>query len=349
MKNKCLAFIFMLLISNVVFAQSFDSSKESLLGVISASQNCKDVDIEFIDYDSEKDLTYFTYTWIQETKLLMSKSYTQYRCLLNVSSEENGSDKKLVTKIDNSIFYRMVNADGSEIQGTPKTSGVTYVWAENKTMLNKKKVLDSVIEEAEKRLYAELNKNDEEINNALISFFSDGVNVALFDTDKLASMALKYPSLCSSPAVVWKIHVGKSEMWYENYLETIKNATFVNDLTIFEINKSEKPEYKYLVKANIDFCHFTKEDFNELVKKYNGVYSMANFGESIELSKARRDSYNTYKSIGGSKRITIHYYTNDNKFIDMNKGDVFKAKGTLQSINAPGIFKEISFYEVFEN
>ena len=84
----------------------------------------------------------------------------------------------------------------------------------------------------------DLKKRVEEINKALISFFSDGVNVALFDTNKLASMALKYPSLCSSPAVVWKIHVGKSEMWYENYLETVKNATFVNDLTIYEINKS---------------------------------------------------------------------------------------------------------------
>lgn len=348
MKKRCFGFILVLLISNVLFAQSFDSSRESLLGVISASQNCKDVDIEFIDYDSEKDLTYFTYTWIQETKLLMSKSYTQYRCLLNVSSEENGNSKKLVTKSDDSIFYRMVNADGSEIQGTPKTSGVTYVWAENKTILNKKKVLDSVIEEAEKRLYAELNKSDEEINKALISFFSDGVNVALFDTDKLASMALKYPSLCSSPAVVWKIHVGKSEMWYENYLETVKNATFVNDLTIYEINKSDKPEYKYLVKANVDFYHFVRDDFNKLIKGYSGVFSIANFGEFIEVSELRRQTYNTYKNIG-SRRITIHYYTNDNKFIDMNKGDVFNAKGTLQSINAPGILKEISFYEVFEN
>ena len=131
-------------------------------------------------------------------------------------------------------------------------------------------------------------------------------------------------------------------------INAIKNASFVNDLTIYEINKSNKPEYKYLVKANVDFCHFTKEDFNELVKEYNGVYSMANFGESIELSELRRQTYNTYKNIG-SRRITIHYYTNDNKFIDMNKGDVFKAKGTLQSINAPGILKEISFYEVFEN
>ena len=128
----------------------------------------------------------------------------------------------------------------------------------------------------------------------------------------------------------------------------VKNATFVNDLTIYEINKSDKPEYKYLVKANVDFYHFVREDFNKLIKGYSGVFSIANFGEFIEVSELRRQTYNTYKNIG-SRRITIHYYTNDNKFIDMNKGDVFNAKGTLQSINAPGILKEISFYEVFEN
>ena len=41
-------------------------------------------------------------------------------------------------KIENPIYFRAVNADGSEIQGTPKIKGVSYTWAENKTILNKK-------------------------------------------------------------------------------------------------------------------------------------------------------------------------------------------------------------------
>ena len=32
--------------------------------------------------------------------------------------------------------------------------------------------------------------------------------------------------------------------------------------------KQHKPEYKYLVKANVDFCHFTKEDFTRAIKDY---------------------------------------------------------------------------------
>lgn len=175
-----------------LFAQNFDASKSAFLGVIGAVQDKKDVIYEFTDYDAENDITYFTYTWMQETKLLMSVSYTQYKCLLNVTSSQDGENKKLVTSYEDIIFSRTVNADGSEIQGTPRVKGVSYDWVENKTILNRKKVFTTIVEIVEKDLYEELNKSDEDIAKSLIEFFSNDINLTYFATDTIVNLANKY-------------------------------------------------------------------------------------------------------------------------------------------------------------
>lgn len=244
--KKLFTFICASLMAGSLFAQTFDSKKLAVEGVISLQQNRKDVSYELTDYEVSNDLTYFTYTWMQETKILLSKTYTQYKCFLNITSSEENGAKKLVTNIENEIYFRSVNADGSEIRHTPNVKGVSYEWTKA-AILNKKKILDSVSEQVEKDLIAELNKTDDELSKSLVAFFSDDVNITYFDADALGKLAMNYPMLCSVPSLVWKLNKDKSEIWFNKYKETVTDAKFDNTFEVCAVKESNIPEYKYLL------------------------------------------------------------------------------------------------------
>lgn len=340
---KKLSILFICLLCSVgLYAQNVDFNLDSIVGVISAIENRTDVNYEFINYDVDNNLIYFTYTWTQETKVLLTKTYTQYKCLLNASCVEENGKQKIVIKNDNRIFYRMVNADGSEIQGTPKISGVTYTWAENKTILNKKEVFTSVVKNVETHLSEELNKNEEQLTITMIKFFSNDVNLICFDINTLEELATKYSGLCSVPSLVWKLKAEKTELWFENYYEKVKNADFSGDLKISSVKKSDIEGYKYLVESNVMFSYFSKDNFEKLMKSFSSIYT-----EDIGLIELRKKTYNTYKD-SYYHIVTIKYYSNDDKFADMNKDTIFNANGTLQSINTPGIMKQITSFTVYE-
>lgn len=342
---KTLLFSLVLLSATNVFAQNFDASKSAFLGVIGAVQNKKDVIYEFTDYDAEKDISYFTYTWTQETKLLMSVSYTQYKCFLNVTSTQDGENKKLVTSYEDIIFSRTVNADGSEIQGTPRIKGVSYTWVENKTILNRKKVFASVIEIVEKDLYEELNKSDGEIAKSLIKFFSNDINLTYFSTDTIGNLANKYLALSNVPSIVFKLKTEKSELWYNKYLEKILGQPFENTLKIDNVKESDDLNYKYKIACNFMFKYMTKDNMDILIKSLESTYKSNGFSFTTkELRKKAYDMYTTNYHI-----ITVNYYTNNDDVIDMNKGDSVYIKGILKSINALGLLKEISSFDVYED
>lgn len=49
------------------------------------------------------------------------------------------------------------------------------------------------------------------------------------------------------------------------------------------------------------------------------------------------------------KSVFIKLYSNDDKYIDMNKGDKLEVKGILKAINTPGtLLKEITSISVYE-
>ena len=341
MKKLCILFAY-LLFSIGLYAENIDFNLDSVVGVISAIENRTDANYEFVDYDADNNLIYFTYTWTQETKILLTKTYTQYKCLLNATSVKDKDKQKIVVKNDNRIFYRMVNADGSEIQGTPKTSGITYTWAENKTILNKKEVLNSVVKTVETHLSEELNKNEEQLTIAMIKFFYNDINLICFDINILEELATKYIELCSVPSLVWKLKTEKSELWFDNYYEKVKNTNFTGDLKIYSIKKSDIEGYKYLVESNVMFSYFSKDNFEKLMKGFSGIYT-----DDIGLIALRKRTYNTYKD-SYYHVITIKFYSNDDKFVNMNKDSIFYANGTLQSINTPGIMKQITSFTVHE-
>lgn len=340
---KKLSILFICLLCSVgLYAQNFDLKFNQIVGVISAIENRTDVNYEFIDYDVDNNLIYFTYTWTQETKVLLTKTYTQYKCLLNASCVEKNGKQKIVIKNDNRIFYRMVNADGSEIQGTPKISGVTYTWAENKTILNKKDVLNSVAKTVETHLIEELNKNEEQLTAAMVKFFSDDINLICFDINILEELATKYTGLCSIPSLVWKLKTEKSELWFENYYDKVKNADFSGDLKISSVKKSDIEGYKYLVESNVMFSYFSKENFENLMKGFSSIYT-----ENLGLMELRKKTYDTYKIIY-LHGVIIKFYSNDDKVIDINKDDILNVTGTLQSINTSSIMKQITSFTVYE-
>lgn len=345
--KRMIAILCACVVSISAFAQTFESKKFAFQGVAAASVNNKDAVYELTAYEPDKDLLYFTYTWTQETKLLLSKSYTQYKCFLNVTSTEEDGVKKLVTKIENPIYFRVVNADGSEIQGTPKIKGVSYTWAENKTILNKKETLNAVVQQVEKDILAELNKPDEEMVKSLITFFSNDVNLTYFDTDTLGKLANNYKELCSVPALVWKLQTEKSEIWYTKYADGVKDTTFANTFEIQTIKESNIPEYKYLVECMVSFSVFQGDSFNQLMEGMKGVLDQ--YGESYIGKELREKTFKTYGGSPFRHVVFIDLYSNDDKYIDMNKGTVIEVNGKLQSINIPGsLLKEITSFTVFE-
>lgn len=334
MKKKFIVFFsYFLLFSAVnMFAQNFDASKPTFLGVIQAMQNKKDVIYEFIDYNAENDTTYFTYTWTQETKFLMSASYTQYKCSLNITSSQDGENKKLVTSHDNTIFSRTVNADGSEIKGTPKVKGISYTWIENKTILNKKTVFESIVETVEKDLYEELNKSDDETIKSLIEFFSNDINLTYFTTDTIGKLANRYLALSNIPSIVFKLKKEKSELWYNKYLENILNTTFSNTLKIDNIKESDESNYKYKISCYFKFKYTTKDGIDTLIKSLEETDKTYGFGNNYTSEELRKKAYNMYPPTD-YHIITVNYYTNDDNVIDMNKGDSIYIKGILKNIH----------------
>lgn len=342
---KTLLFSLVLFSTTSMFAQNFDAGKQTFLGVIQATQNKKDAIYEFVDYDAENDTTYFTYTWTQQTKLLMSVSYTQYKCFLNIASAPDGENKKLVTSYENAIFSRTVNADGSEIQGTPRIKGVSYTWVENKTIFNKKEVFASIVETVEKDLYEELNKSDEEISKSLIDFFSNDINLTYFTTDTIGNLANKYLALSNVPSVVFKLKTEKSELWYNKHLEKILGQSFENTYKIDNVKESDDSNYNYKIACNFSFKYMPKDKMDILIKSLEETSK--NNGLSFTAGELRKKAYNMYTT--NYHIITINFYTNNDDVIDMNKGDSIHIKGILKNINAPGLLKEISSFDVYED
>ena len=68
-------------------------------------------------------------------------------------------------------------------------------------------------------------------------------------------------------------------------------------------------------------------------------------GESYSTKEARQKAFTTFKSLN-SKGISINYYTNDDKVIDMNKNDVIVIDGILKKINT-NLFNEIYSFSVY--
>lgn len=227
------------------------------------------------------------------------------------SSEENGA-KKLVTNIENEIYFRSVNADGSEIRRTPNVKGVSYEWTKA-AILNKKKILDSVSEQVEKDLIAELNKTDDELSKSLVAFFSDDVNITYFDADALGKLAMNYPMLCSVPSLVWKLNKDKSEIWFNKYKETVTDAKFDNTFEVCAVKESNIPEYKYLIECLAGFSYFPGDGFVDLMEGYKELMSES-FGEFYSTKELREKSYNSYKS-NFRKSVFIKLYSNDDKYI----------------------------------
>lgn len=330
------------------FAQSYSAKCSPLFGVVSAAANVKEATYEIIDYDSEKDLTFFTYTWTQETKVLFSKSYTQYKCFLNVTSNEENGRKKLIINIDKDIFYRMVNADGSKINGVSNVKGVTYEWAKNTTILNKEATLKSVVDVVEKCLYEELNKSDAEITKGMIAFFTDDINRVLFDSDSLGKLASEYIELCSIPAILDKLQTEKNEIWFDNYLEKIKDANFDNNFKVSNVKKSDVEGYKYIVECTSSFTNFKKDDFEKLLEGTKKLYDMAYYDQEIGIVQLRKKTFDTYKS-AYQRIIFLRFYTNDDKVLDLNNKSEFHISGILHKVNMPGsLIKEITSLDVYE-
>ena len=324
------------------FAQSYSAKCSPLFGVASAAANVKEATYEIIDYKSEKDLTFFTYTWMQETKVLFTKSYIQYKCFLNVTSAEENNEKKLVIDISDDILYRTVNADGSKKTGVPNVKGVTYEWAKNTTIVNKKTVLNSVVDVVKQQLYAELNKTEDEITKGMIKFFSDDLNLVLFDSDSIGKIASDYLSLCSVPALLAKLEKEKNDIWFENYKEKIKGAKFDNTFKVSNVKKSDVEGFKYIVECSTFYTTFLKEDFNSLVESSKTGYELANMEMGIrELRKSTFDNFKgTYQ-----KLMYIKFYTNDDKVLDLNNKSEFHVSGILHKVDFDGVVKQIHVYE----
>ncbi len=324
-------------------AQSYSAKCSPLFGVASAAANVKEATYEIIDYKPEKDLTFFTYTWMQETKVLFTKSYIQYKCFLNVTSAEENNEKKLVIDISDDILYRTVNADGSKKTGVPNVKGVTYEWAKNTTIVNKKTVLNSVVDVVKQQLYAELNKTDDEITKVMIEFFSDDLNLLLFDSDSIGKTASDYLSLCSVPALLAKLEKEKNEIWFENYQEKIKGAKFDNTFEVSNVKKSDVEGFKYIVECSSVVYKFTKVDFDKLVENYKNVCELYN--EELGIRELRKRTFDNYKS-PRLELIYIYFYTNDDKVLDLNNKSEFHVSGILDKVDiGHAAVKKIHVYE----
>ena len=341
--KKLIVFCMTLFISTLMFAQSYSAKCSPLFGVVSAAANVKDATYEIIDYDSEKDLTVFTYTWMTETKILLTKSYTQYKCLLSVTSGEDNGEKKLVIDISNDILYRAVNADGSKKTGVPNIKGVTYEWAKNTTIVNKKTVLNSVVDVVKQQLYAELNKTEDEITKGMIKFFSDDLNLVLFDSDSIGKIASDYLSLCSVPTVLAKLEKEKNDIWFENYQEKIKGAKFDNTFKVSNVKKSDVEGFKYIVECSTFYTTFLKEDFNKLVESSKAGYELANM--EMGIRELRKRTFDAAKS-AYQELMYIKFYTNNDAVLDLNNKSEFHVSGILHKVDIAGaLVKQIHVYE----
>lgn len=157
---------------------------------------------------------------------------------------------------------------------------------------------------------------------------------------------MNYPMLCSVPSLVWKLNKDKSEIWFNKYKETVTDAKFDNAFEVYAVKESDIPEYKYLIECLADFSYFPVDSFVELMEGYKEV--MSEFGEFYSTKELREKSYNQYK-YDFRESVLIKLYSNDNKYIDMNKGDKLEVKGILKAINTPGtLLKEITSISVYE-
>ena len=247
-----------------------------------------------------------------------------------------------IIDISDDILYRTVNADGSKKTGVPNVKGVTYEWAKNTTIVNKKTVLNSVVDVVKQQLYAELNKTEDEITKGMIKFFSDDLNLVLFDSDSIGKLASDYLSLCSVPALVAKLEKEKNDIWFENYQEKIKGAKFDNTFKVSNVKKSDVEGFKYIVECSTFYTTFLKEDFNSLVESSKAGYELANMEMGIrELRKSTFDNFKgTYQ-----KLMYIKFYTNDDKVLDLNNKSEFHVSGILHKVDFDGVVKQIHVYE----
>lgn len=301
-------------IGSLGFAQTFDSSKLAIQGLISAVVNRDDVKYEILTTEDNGEIL-FNYTWTQETKILLLKSYQQYRCLLSVKTIEKDGQNALQFVMDPKIWSRAVEADGSPIPANKRSSksAINYEWGEATGILNKISVLTSTQEQIEKDLLFELNKSQEELSKALLTFFSDLVNLTYISTDSLVKLATENKALCSNPAILGRLKNEKSELWFNNFVKNIIDTPVSYTFKLNTVRESKLDEYKYRA-----------EFFFHIYKDYT-------------FSIAKNASYRDRKSmLGGSISnmdiINVHYYTNDDKLLDYNKDAAVNVTGTLKDV-----------------
>ena len=261
--------IFMLalfFVGSLGFAQTFDSNKLAIQGLISAVVNRDDVKYEILTTEDNGEIL-FNYTWTQETKVLLLKSYQQYRCLLSVKTIEKDGQNALQFVMDPKIWSRAVEADGSPIPANKRSSKsvINYEWGEATGILNKVSVLTSTQEQIEKDLLFELNKSQEELSKALLTFFSDLVNLTYISTDSLAKLATENKILCSNPAILSRLQREKSELWFNNFVQTIIGIPVSYTFNLNTVRESKLDEYKYRAEF---FFHIYKDYTFSIAKQF---------------------------------------------------------------------------------
>lgn len=348
--RKLLVAIFFVAVCSNLFAQEFNADRFAFEAVIAASKDKGDgnYEIQLLDLDSKSDKTWFVYTWNASKesgkKIFKSVTYYQFKCAFLATCEEADGNKNLVLKIGDSIASRQVNADGSQIEGGTDIQKIAYNWSNSPTsrMKNLKEIVDAVA----KNITDALARQDDGRLDALVEFLCDNGNLAHIDTDTLGILATRHKELCSVPAVIARLKTEKSEMWFKDYLEKISDAPFRNTFKLFTVKESDVAEYKYRAEF---YCpvykvySYTKED-KELAE--NLAYINGDREEKPTMQ--RRKEALRQANMGSSNPVLVKFYTNDAKFIDLNKNDSVEVSGKFKKFNALGLVQDILSIDVYE-
>ncbi len=305
------------------FAQTFNINKLALEGVISVSVNRDDSLYEIITVN-QNDKTYFLYTWTRTDKFLFSKTTNQYRCYVTVTSIQENNVNRLIIKPEDKLYSRSIGYDGPGH------------WQENANavyegkLVNKEFFINLAIKDIETTLLEELNKPDEQLLRSLITFLSDEINLTYLDSDSLSRIVSNYKDLCSIPAIINRLKNEKSEIWFQKYKESIIDANFNNTFQLKTVKESDTEGFKYLAVFNCSV--------------YDNYSIFESNQKKLESRKNRIELLRSQKN----RLISINFYTNDDRFINMNSNDNIVISGKLKKVNISGEQNIVSSIEVYE-
>lgn len=249
--KKAVAFVCSLFFGCLVFAQSFSAQKDVFVSVYKLAESNDVISgaYEITNVNPMADSVVFNYSWTQITGKGIMASAMQYKMRFSAVSSVSGDKKTFALIADDKILSRAVNKDGSKKSGVPTMAGVTYDWAESKTLVGKAKLIKAVSDDVSSKMLAVLSVSDDEYKIIVKDVLKNNINkiAKAFEPNALSKFLeakglSQDEEFITSTAVICAVGANSgNELQFKRFLEknTIIGRTVTLACTVSSVNENQ--------------------------------------------------------------------------------------------------------------